>query len=369
MPHPHASTSSSVLPSQYDARQHVGITAERVTNVSSTDYPGHYPDEDHSWDLQKFKETLKVKVQSLSNRSIEFDLVGVDASIANSLRRILLAEVPTIAIELVYVWNNTSVMVDEVFAHRLGMIPLNIPPQLMDMRTVNDQPTDRNTVVFKLNVVCERNPSAPKDSTDPFELYTNHEVLSSHLKWEPAGEQATVFEAASLVPAPTNGNIVLNKLRPGQEIDVEMHAVKGVAKDHAKFQAVATASYRLLPLIILNPSKPVPPHLATKFQQCFSPGVIRVDPKTKEVSVDEEGMRKESMSREVLRHPEFEGCVTLARKRDHFIFNIESEGAYAPEALFLESIKVMREKISVLKRAVEAFSNSSGDGDIQMEDA
>lgn len=157
-------------------------------------------------------------------------------------------------------------MVDEVFAHRLGMIPLNIPPQLMDMRTgkhtfplanlspspdftsfithplatfaVNDQPTDRNTVVFKLNVVCERNPSAPKDSTDPFELYINHEVLSSHLKWEPAGEQATVFEAAGLVPAPTNGNIVLNKLRPGQEIDVEMHAVKGVAKDHAKFQAV-----------------------------------------------------------------------------------------------------------------------------------
>lgn len=31
---------------------------------------------------------------------------------------------------------------------------------------------------------------------------------------------------------------MLNKLRPGQEIDVEMHAVKGVAKDHAKFQAV-----------------------------------------------------------------------------------------------------------------------------------
>lgn len=39
------------------------------------------------------EQTLKVKAQSLSNRSIEFDLVGVDASIANSLRRILLAEV------------------------------------------------------------------------------------------------------------------------------------------------------------------------------------------------------------------------------------------------------------------------------------
>lgn len=60
MPHPHASTSSSILPSQYDPRKHVGITPERVTNVSSTDYPGHYPDEDHSWDLEKFKEVRGV---------------------------------------------------------------------------------------------------------------------------------------------------------------------------------------------------------------------------------------------------------------------------------------------------------------------
>lgn len=38
-------------------------------------------------------QRLKVKVQKLSTRSIEFDLVGVDASIANALRRILIAEV------------------------------------------------------------------------------------------------------------------------------------------------------------------------------------------------------------------------------------------------------------------------------------
>ena len=38
-------------------------------------------------------QRLQVKVQKLSTRSIEFDLVGVDASIANALRRILIAEV------------------------------------------------------------------------------------------------------------------------------------------------------------------------------------------------------------------------------------------------------------------------------------
>ena len=38
-----------------DQRRLVGITAERVTNVSSTDYPGHHYGEDHSWNLDEFK--------------------------------------------------------------------------------------------------------------------------------------------------------------------------------------------------------------------------------------------------------------------------------------------------------------------------
>lgn len=82
---------------------------------------------------------------------------------------------------------------------------------------------------------------------------------------------------------------------------------------------IATASYRLLPLVILNTENPVPPQLAEKFQKCFSPGVIRVNPQTKEVSVDKKKMRNETMSREVYRHPEFEECVELARVRDHFL--------------------------------------------------
>ena len=59
---------------------------------------------------------------------MEFDLIGVDAAIANAFRRILLAEVPTMAIEDVYIWNNTSVIQDEVLAHRLGLIPIKADP-------------------------------------------------------------------------------------------------------------------------------------------------------------------------------------------------------------------------------------------------
>ena len=103
---------------------------------------------------------------------------------------------------------------------------------------------DRNTVVFQIDLTCERNPKAPKGSTKDHELYINHELLSSHLVWAPAGEQEEVF--AGHPPAPTNPNIVLAKLRPGQRVNAELHAVKGVGKDHAKFCPVGTFDFRFL---------------------------------------------------------------------------------------------------------------------------
>ena len=65
---------------------------------------------------------------------MEFDMIGIDASIANSFRRILLSEVPTMAIEKVHVFNNTSVIQDEVLAHRLGLIPLKANPKLFNFK-------------------------------------------------------------------------------------------------------------------------------------------------------------------------------------------------------------------------------------------
>jgi DNA-directed RNA polymerases I and III subunit RPAC1 len=96
--------------------------------VSSTDFPGHRLDEDTAWDLERFSENLKVEIQESNELEMEFDLIGVDASIANAFRRILIAEVPTMAIETVFVFNNTSVIQDEVLSHRLGLIPIKADP-------------------------------------------------------------------------------------------------------------------------------------------------------------------------------------------------------------------------------------------------
>ncbi|PCH35460.1 hypothetical protein WOLCODRAFT_166280 [Wolfiporia cocos MD-104 SS10] len=375
---------SSLPSSALNPRRHVNVHAEHVSDVSNTEYPGHYPGEDHSWNLAKFEKSLRVEVQRLSQRSIEFDLVGVDASIANAFRRIMIAEVPTMAIERVYVYNNTSVIHDEVLAHRLGLVPLDVNPRLFEFvhEDKEGKLTDRNTLVFSLDVTCEADKSGPREKGAP-RRYINEYVTSGDLIFRPAGEQVSVLSegSANYSPGPTNKNIVLAKLRPGQQIEMELHAVKGVGKEHAKWSPVATASYRLHPLILLNPSKPVPPHLAEKFARCFSPGVVQIG-SNGEVSIDQRAMRKESMSREVFRHKEFEGCVQLKRIRDWFIYTVESEGPHPPQELLPEAIQVMRSKIADIRRAAEALlagadgeqegagqGQGDGDGDVSMRDA
>ena len=84
-----------------------------------------------------------------------------------------------------------------------------------------------------------------------------------------------------------------------------------------RISTLATASYRLLPHIIIK--NPIPPQLANKFQSCFSPGVVQVNPITKVATIDESNLRKDSVSREVLRHPEFANSVELSRVRDFFL--------------------------------------------------
>jgi len=61
---------------------------------------------------------LKINIIQEQDREIEFDIIGCHTSLANAFRRILLSEVPSMAIEQVYIINNTSVLQDEVLAHR-----------------------------------------------------------------------------------------------------------------------------------------------------------------------------------------------------------------------------------------------------------
>ena len=67
------------------------------------------------------------KGSSQESDFVSFRVSGVDNSFANGLRRVLLAEIPTLAITLVEMSANSSVFHDEFLIHRIGLIPLKSP--------------------------------------------------------------------------------------------------------------------------------------------------------------------------------------------------------------------------------------------------
>jgi len=337
----------------HNMRTKIKLEEYGLENPTATDFPGTYDGYDDRWDLEKFKKNFKIKIQNISSdkMEMEFDMIGIDASTANAFRRILLAEIPTMAIEKVYVYNNTSVIQDEVLAHRLGLIPLKANPDKFKYKeNVEDEMTAEDTLEYELKIKCK----LPKDaSKEDKKAYIDSKVLSSHIEWIPIGNQNETLKAEDVKPI--HDDILINKLNPGQELNLRLYAVKGIGKDHAKFSPVATAYYRLLTQIVLK--QDFYDEQAERLQSCFSPGVIVLIEDHKK-----EGRKKAKVvnprldlcSRQVLMHDEFKDLVEVYKVRDHFIFSIESTGAITAEDLFKKSIQILMQKSDVLLNEINS---------------
>lgn len=98
------------------------------------------------------------------------------------------------AIENVYIWINNSIIQDEVLAHRLGLIPIQADPRWFEwIEAANAEPTDRDTIVFRLDVVCEQNEGEDAQTMT---------VYSQSLEWMPQGGQAESFEGEIFLTMP-----------------------------------------------------------------------------------------------------------------------------------------------------------------------
>jgi DNA-directed RNA polymerase I and III subunit RPAC1 len=357
----------------------VYLEADHVNNVSNMDYPGAFYGQSNDFDFGKFKETLEIKINFISPLEMGFDIIHVDASLANALRRIMISEVPTMALEKVFIINNTGVVMGEILSHRLGLCVIKAAPEMFQDYESGQQATDLNTLVFKLKSKgsdgCTTSVLASDilwhpqfeqlkrlnefiNSSRPccfFEDHWKNEAESYSEKVKITSKHQTHVRHSIRLLYP---DTLIAKLKPRQEIECEIHAVKGQGKDHAKFSPVSACSYRLLPSIIIP--RPIIGAAAEKFEKCFEKGVIglRINKNgEKEAFVD--NPRNCYMSRECLRHKEFED-VKLAKVRDHFIFTIESLGQYdSPCEIFITACKILSKKCVVLKEAVRNLQTKS----------
>ncbi|PSC68794.1 DNA-directed RNA polymerases I and III subunit RPAC1 [Micractinium conductrix] len=316
---------------------------------------------DASFDLDSFRRGFNIDITRYEGDDMEFEMKGVSCALANSLRRIMISEAPTMAIEHVFIVNNTSVIQDEVLAHRLGLIPLKVDPRLFQYKSKEESPSEHNTIVLKLKVECRRLPNGSME---------NECVYSRDLQWLPLGsempdETSCRFASSqeALVPGgvrPVHDDILIAKMRPGQVIELECHCIKGVGDEHAKWSPVATTWYRLMPEVVLlqQPHGDVARALAEQL-----PGLLALQGTGDAATVTVGDVRKHDKLLEKVRRlsgeEQYKQYIQLRKIKDHFIFTIESTGAWRPHELFNYAVSVMMSKCDKVLEGLQAFPQRS----------
>ncbi|KAL3317501.1 DNA-directed RNA polymerases I and III subunit RPAC1 [Cichlidogyrus casuarinus] len=300
------------------------------------------PEEEEKWDLDKFKKIFRVEnVSKPESLTLEFDMLNVDCSFANALRRMLIAEVPSVAIDRIYMYQNTSVISDETLSLRIALIPLNIDPSQVPFP---QQPLPADDAVASLDAsshfLFDFSEKCTKDflKNDPTAATNKSRwIYSSSLKWLPLPGQEERYSECK--PGPVNEKILINKLVLGTELEAKCLAVKGLGRDHAKFQPVSACYYKFHPRITLN--ERVEGQMAETLKSSFADGVIEIEPVTGVAKVA--NPRLDNGSREHMRHPELKSSVKVFVDPKQCIFTVESV-ARPPEKLLIEAFGVMLEK-------------------------
>lgn len=286
----------------------------------------------------------RIKIREMRDDYLKFELRDTDASMANALRRVMIAEVPTVAIDLVEIEVNSSVLNDEFIAHRLGLIPLT-SERAMAMRFSRDCDAcdgdgqcEHCSVEFHLRARCVGDQTLDVTSKDL--LSSDHTVVPVDFSDSPAGDD--------------NRGVIIVKLRKGQELRLRAIARKGIGKDHAKWSPAATVTFMYEPEIHINEDMMETLTLEQKKEWVESSPtkVFDIDPNTHQVVVvdpeaytyDDEVIKKA----EAMGKP---GLVEIYPKEDSFIFTVESTGAIKASQLVLNAIEVLKAKLDAVRLA------------------
>lgn len=167
-------------------------------------------------------------------QNVDFELQNVDLAFANSIRRTILAEVPTMAIDLVEIEANTSVLPDEFICHRLGLIPLvskNVDDVVYSRDCDCDQYCDLCSVTLTLHARCT--------GDEIMKVYARDLVVDNM--------RANQWVGNPVITDPEGLGTVICKLRKGQELRMKCIAKKGIAKEHAKWAPTAAVGFEYDP--------------------------------------------------------------------------------------------------------------------------
>ncbi|TFK54215.1 RBP11-like subunits of RNA polymerase [Heliocybe sulcata] len=268
-----------------------------------------------------------VRIRELKKDRVNFVLENVDLAFANSLRRVMMADLPTVAIDTVEVVSNTTVLPDEFIAHRLGMIPLvstNCDEAIRNNRDCTcESACEFCAIPLSLSVACSDNRTL--------------NITSDHLQYDPAvfdqsERGAEGDETAKRIENfghpvgkndPSVPPVLICKIRKGQELKVKCLAKRGLAKEHAKWSPCSAVAFEY------------DPHNKLRHTTYWYETDSRAEWPLSDNAREEEPPRDDEP-------------FDFNAKPQRFYFEVETDGSLGPQEVVMKGLQELQRKLANL---------------------
>ncbi len=257
---------------------------------------------------------MEIRLFESDKQKLSFVLKNSNPSFANALRRMMKDEVPVMAIEDVEFKKNSSILYDEMIAHRLGLIPLT---------------TDLKSYNLPEECKCQGKGCARCQ-------------LQMSLKAKgPSIVYASEIKSKDPAVKPVYPKTPIVKLLKGQALELEATAVLGKGKEHMKWSP-AQVYYSYLPKITVDHNQ----EKFEKFADKYPPQIFGQDGK---------------IDRNLINTPVLiDACegicddlVKVERDPTSYVFYVESWGQLPPKKIVAEACNIFEARLDEVVELVK----------------
>jgi len=267
---------------------------------------------------------VEIKVLEKDERNLRLLIRDVDVPFMNGLRRIILSEVPCMAIDEIVILENSSILQDEIIAHRLGLTPLKT-----DLESYN----------------------LPEECSCKSEFGCNLCRVTLTLDAEAKEGTKTVYSDALMSEnpniVPVSGKIPLIKLAKEQKLRLEAYARLGKGKNHAKWQPVSMCAYKYFPKVTISNKR------------CDACGkCIEICPR-KVLTKSDNKIAVRDLTACIMCRDCVEACpqnphaIDVSWEENAFILSLESTGTLLPEAILARAVKILDGQLKELESQIK----------------
>ena len=263
---------------------------------------------------------MNVYVKELKPKKAVLKIEDTKPYFVNSLRRIMISELPKLAVNDVVIYDNTSALFDEIISHRLGMVPI---------------PTDLSLLIFRDKCVC-KGKGCP-NCTVRYTLSKEGEgtVYSGDL--QPAEKSWAIIE----------DKIPIVELYGDQRLILEVEAVLGRGRDHAKWQAVQAPGYRMETTIEFDNKRKGD---VKEFVDKLPKELVEIkDNKLELKDITKLPILESFIDKENL------DFLTIKRDPAKVIFSFETDGSFSAKDAILESAKILEKKYAEFSKLLKSL--------------